>query len=68
MTIFSFYCPACGESTECDFDTYELAPGQERLQCPNCEQWFVISHEYAPTDLAPAGRKPWLKPGEELPF
>jgi len=51
MTVFSFYCPACGESTPCtDLDTYELAPGQEHLQCPNCGQWFVVKHEFEPTE------------------
>ena len=69
MTTFSFYCPACGESTELDhLDTYELAPGREHIQCLNCKQWFVVEHEFKPTEFAPAGRGPWLKPGEEIPI
>ena len=69
MTTFSFYCPACGESMVLDLDTYELAPGREYLQCPNCEQWFAISHEYVPIEQSPTrSRKPWLKPGEALPI
>lgn len=67
MTIVSLYCPACGESIPQDWDTYELAPGAEMLQCPNCEQWFTVNHEFVPTDNPPAG-KPWLKPEDELPF
>jgi len=68
MTVFSFYCPACGESSPQEWETYELAPDDERLQCPNCGQWFIVSHEYVPTDAAPAGTKPWLKLGDEIPF
>ena len=67
-TIIMFYCPACSESSELDLDTYELAPGQEQLQCPNCKQWFSVSHEYVPVEHAPAGHGPWLKPGDKIPF
>jgi len=46
MTIFSFYCPACGESGTINLDTYELAPGREIMICPFCRTRFTIEIEY----------------------
>ena len=50
MTIFSFYCPACGESSRTEPDTYELAPGTHSQQCPNCLERFVVEIEYITLD------------------
>ena len=53
MTIFSFYCPACGASSNTAPDAYELAPGTEAWQCPNCRERFVVEIEYITLDDAP---------------
>ena len=51
MTTLTFYCPACGQSSEMStWDTYELAPGTELLTCPNCDQRFEVHIQYIPVD------------------